>query len=80
MPGVITYYHLAACQCLINGRAAFFIVRALIGALEGGYYPGMVHFLTLFYTTTEMAPRLALLAAMNDVRYLHNQWIRKLTH
>ncbi|PNS20065.1 hypothetical protein CAC42_5515 [Sphaceloma murrayae] len=60
----------SACQCLVNGRASFFVVRALIGALEGGYYPGMVHFFTLFYTTAEMAPRLAVIAAMTDFSHI----------
>ncbi|KAF2219799.1 major facilitator superfamily domain-containing protein [Elsinoe ampelina] len=69
-PLIMSFGVVSACQCLVHGRAAFFIVRGLLGLLEGGYMPGMVHFFTQFYTTSEMAPRLAVLAAMTDLGHI----------
>jgi len=55
-------------QAFIKGRAGFYVTRALIGALEGGFWPGAVLFLSEFYTARELAPRLAICSAMVDVR------------
>ncbi|KAF4552154.1 MFS-type transporter-like protein 39 [Elsinoe fawcettii] len=69
-PIIMLYGITSACQCLVHGRASFYTLRALVGLLEGGYLPGMVHFLTQFYTTSEMAPRLAVLTAMLDMGHI----------
>ncbi|KAJ2981781.1 hypothetical protein NUW58_g6601 [Xylaria curta] len=49
----------AALQCLIDGRASFFATRALLGALEGGFIPDVVLWLTYFYTSKELPIRLS---------------------
>ena len=58
---------LATAQAFVTGRAGFYICRLLIGALEGGFIPGVVYFLTFFYTSREMTPRLAILSSISDV-------------
>ena len=46
-------------QAWQHDRTTFYICRALIGACEGGFLPGVVLFATYFYTSLELAPRLA---------------------
>lgn len=46
-------------QAFMTGRATFYITRALIGACEGGFIPGAILMATYFYTSTELATRLA---------------------
>lgn len=43
----------------MTGRASFYVTRALIGALEGGFIPGTILFATYFYKTRELSTRLA---------------------
>jgi len=60
----------AACQTMINGRAAFIATRFFIGIVEGGYGPGMCGFFTQFYLHSELTLRLAILNAAGDVSIL----------
>lgn len=46
-------------QAWIHNRATFYVTRALIGACEGGFLPGVILFATYFYKSLELAPRLA---------------------
>lgn len=46
-------------QSWMTSRASFYVARALIGALEGGFIPGTVLFATYFYKTRELSFRLA---------------------
>ncbi|KAI3325471.1 MFS general substrate transporter [Xylariaceae sp. AK1471] len=50
----------ATLQCLISGRGSFFATRALLGALEGGFIPDVVLWLSYFYTSKELPIRLSL--------------------
>ncbi|CAO1638857.1 unnamed protein product [Sympodiomycopsis kandeliae] len=46
-------------QAFITERTGFYITRALIGAFEGGFIPATILFATYFYTSKEIAVRLA---------------------
>ena len=46
-------------QAWITNRAGFYVTRALIGLFEGGFIPGAILFATYFYTSKELAVRLA---------------------
>lgn len=47
-------------QAWINNRASFYITRAFLGFAEGGFIPGVILFSTYFYTSRELATRLAI--------------------
>lgn len=46
-------------QAWITNRTTFYITRALIGACEGGFIPGVILFATYFYKSKELSTRLA---------------------
>ncbi len=49
----------AILQCLLTGRNGFFVTRAFLGLLEGGFIPDAVLMLSYFFTTAELALRLS---------------------
>ncbi|KAF7518601.1 hypothetical protein G7054_g13416 [Neopestalotiopsis clavispora] len=49
----------ATFQSFISGRTSFFVTRALLGALEGGFIPDIVLWLSYFYTSKELPIRLS---------------------
>lgn len=57
---VLTLFRLAWAQAFITSRTTFYITRALIGACEGGFIPGVILFATYFYKSRELSTRLAL--------------------
>ena len=72
-------HSVALSQAFIVGKAGFYVTRTLVGALEGGFWPGAVLFLSDFYTARELAPRLAVLSAMVDVSIICFDPTRELT-
>lgn len=49
----------ASSQSHITGRTTFFVTRALLGLLEGGFIPDVVLYLSYFYKNNELPNRLA---------------------
>ncbi|KAK9245140.1 major facilitator superfamily domain-containing protein [Lipomyces tetrasporus] len=49
----------AMCQFWLNSTASFYITRALLGALEGGFIADVCLYLSYFYTGVELPVRLA---------------------
>ena len=46
-------------QAFMHDRTSFYLTRAFIGLCEGGFIPGTILFATYFYTSKELAVRLA---------------------
>ncbi|EGW30836.1 uncharacterized protein SPAPADRAFT_156148 [Spathaspora passalidarum NRRL Y-27907] len=49
----------AMAQAALSGKTSFFITRALIGALEGGFIADLVLWLSYFFTSKELPVRLS---------------------
>lgn len=49
----------ALCQAALSGKTSFYITRALIGALEGGFIADLVLWLSYFFTSKELPIRLS---------------------
>ncbi|CAI5760349.1 unnamed protein product [Candida verbasci] len=49
----------AISQCAIKNKAGFYITRAFIGALEGGFIADLVLWLSYFFTSAELPVRLS---------------------
>ncbi|KAI3406499.2 hypothetical protein KGF56_000631 [Candida oxycetoniae] len=49
----------AMSQAALSGKASFYITRALIGALEGGFIADLVLWLSYFFTSKELPVRLS---------------------
>ena len=54
-------------QAFLKNAAGLCAVRFFIGALEGGYIPGMVLYISKYYTSQELASRYAIFWASNSV-------------
>jgi MFS family permease len=60
IPMQITLWSIvAASQVAMNGKASFYACRALIGALEGGFIPDLILWMSYFYKGSELSLRLS---------------------
>ncbi|EMG47664.1 hypothetical protein SBY92_004632 [Candida maltosa Xu316] len=56
---IVAWSIVATCQTALTGRTSFFICRALIGVLEGGFIADLVLWLSYFFTSKELPVRLS---------------------
>ena len=54
-------------QMFMTGPATFYVCRFFVGALEGGYIPGMALYISKFYSNQELGLRYALFWASNSI-------------
>ncbi|KFY77654.1 hypothetical protein V499_03001 [Pseudogymnoascus sp. VKM F-103] len=55
------------CQIFMKSASGLFALRFFIGAMEGGYIPGMALYISRYYTNPELGLRFALFWASNAV-------------
>lgn len=56
---MIAWSIVATSQAALTNKTGFFITRALLGALEGGFIPDMILYLSYFFTSEELPIRLS---------------------
>ena len=55
------------CQVFVKNASGLYAARFFIGALEGGYIPGMALYISKFYTNQELGLRYAIFWASNSI-------------
>ncbi|KAK4143197.1 nicotinamide mononucleotide permease [Dichotomopilus funicola] len=60
--GIVTW-----CQVFVHNPSGLYACRFFLGALEGGYIPGMALYISKFYTNQELGLRYAIFWASNSV-------------
>lgn len=56
---MVSWSCISSLQAFIGGRTSFFVTRFLLGALQGGFVPEQVLYLSYWYTSAEMPTRLS---------------------
>ncbi|EER31281.1 conserved hypothetical protein [Candida tropicalis MYA-3404] len=56
---MVAWSIVAMCQAALSGKASFYVTRALIGILEGGFIADLVLWLSYFFTSKELPVRLS---------------------
>jgi hypothetical protein len=56
---MVAWSIVASSQAALTGRASYFICRALLGLIEGGFIPDVILYLSYFYKNKELPVRLS---------------------
>ncbi|CEJ56950.1 Putative Permease of the major facilitator superfamily [Penicillium brasilianum] len=56
---MVSWSLVAACQAFVKNRSTYFVLRALLGLLEGGFIPDTILFLSFWYKSKELPIRLS---------------------
>lgn len=54
-------------QVFLKDKHGFYAARFFVGALEGGYIPGMTLYIARYYTNSQLASRFAIFWASNSI-------------
>lgn len=56
---MVSWSLVASMQAFLSGEASFYVTRALLGAIEGGFIPDTILYLSYWYTGKELPARLS---------------------
>jgi D-galactonate transporter len=66
-PIVILWCIVSACTIFVKGATSFYVLRFLLGVVESGYFPGVILYLTFWYTQKHRARMVAILVSANPL-------------
>lgn len=61
---MVTWGIVACCQAFISGATSFYVIRILLGIAEAGFFPGMLLYMTYWFTQQQRAKIVGLFMAM----------------
>ncbi|WP_353651240.1 MFS transporter [Nakamurella sp. A5-74] len=61
---MVTWGIVACCQAFISGATSFYVIRILLGVAEAGFFPGMLLYMTYWFTQQQRAKIVGLFMAM----------------
>ena len=67
---MVSWSLVASLQALLSGRSSYFVCRALLGMLEGGFIPDNILYLSYFYTSIELPIRLSFFWATYELTFI----------
>ena len=56
---MISWSIVASCQAFLKGKSTFYLTRALLGLIEGGFIPDTILYLSYWYKGSELPKRLS---------------------
>ena len=56
---MVSWSIVASMQAFLTGRTSFFVCRALLGLIEGGFIPDTILYLSYYYKSVELPRRLS---------------------
>jgi D-galactonate transporter len=66
-PIMIVWGILSACTMFVQGARSFYILRFFLGVVESGFFPGVILYLTFWYTRKHRAKMVAAFMAANPI-------------
>ncbi|KAF7923024.1 uncharacterized protein EAE98_007729 [Botrytis deweyae] len=65
LTGIVLFWSIVmVCTGLVHDYAGFLVARCFLGVAEGGLYPGVVYYITMWYPRNECGFRIALFFSM----------------
>lgn len=61
---MVSWGVVACCQAFVAGPTSFYVIRILLGVAEAGFFPGMLLYMTYWFTKAQRARIVALFMAM----------------
>ncbi|KAL9052608.1 MAG: hypothetical protein Q9162_005298 [Coniocarpon cinnabarinum] len=67
---MVSWSLIAACQAFLQNKSSYYVCRALLGIMEGGFIPDNVLYLSYFYKSAELPTRLSLFWVSYEFTYI----------
>jgi MFS family permease len=66
-PVIVAWGIVSMCTVFVRKTAGFYALRFLLGVMESGFFPGVILFLTYWYTRKQRAKMVAIFVAANPL-------------
>jgi D-galactonate transporter len=66
-PIIVAWGIVSACTVFVSNTTGFYVLRFLLGIMESGFFPGVILFLTYWYTRKQRAKMVAIFVSANPL-------------